>query len=97
MRTPENRLAIADPTGKSINKSLGISDERRDEIVEKVQNIIKEVDGRHSEVIVAVWNEFEQPAECAIAMYALSHEESEVVVHQLFRLPQNVSTRVDAE
>jgi len=82
----------------TISAALGISDERKHEIISKVKDIIKvedeKAEGDRANALVNVWNEFEgNPAECAFAMYALEPLEEGAQLHKLFSgaLPEAVA------
>lgn len=95
MKKPQNQLVLT--TGdnvKTISEGLGITDERRSEIQKVMTKIIDEEqnspDGNHLTSIKRVWDEFENPQECAFAMYVLTHEEENVAIHAMFKLPESV-------
>ncbi len=98
MKKAEDQLKVIPNESTSIPQWLGIPDDRFKEVIKRVQSIVKEEitkgDGNNAKVIVAIYNEFENPAECAFALYALQHEEEEVLVHETFRLPENVAEEV---
>jgi hypothetical protein len=93
MKEAKDRLVIT-PKQDTISGSLGISPERRIKMQKTIEKICKEEmekpKGNNSTVIKRVWDEFENPQECAFAMYILTHAEEEVSVHQLFKLPESV-------
>lgn len=77
------------PGALTISSALGLTDDRKKEVYDKVNNICKEemekADSTHANVIERVWNEFEGSApECAFAMYILTHEEDNAVINKLF-------------
>lgn len=98
MRDQKDQLVLT-PGKDTISDSLSILPERRAEMQKKITQICKEEmgkeDGTHDNVIKAVWDEFENPNECAYALYILNHTEEDVYIHELFKLPENVGKEVD--
>jgi hypothetical protein len=96
MKKPELVLTKGQET---ISGALGISDKRRAAIQKQIETICKEEqesdEGDHSTAIKRVWDAFEDPQECAFAMYILIHEENEVAMHSFFKLPENVGEEVE--
>lgn len=95
MKKPENQLVVN--TGddvRTISEALGITNERRTEMQKTIKRICDEEnaspEGNHVTVIKRVWDEFENPQECAFAMYILVHEETSVSIHSMFKLPESV-------
>lgn len=103
MKKPEDQISLINPGAPSIAEALGITPERRTEIQKRIDEICKadletEEEGKPAgamnaaKITVAVWNEFEEKAECAYAMLILDNEENRVGIHSLFALPESVTT-----
>lgn len=99
MKKTEDQIKPANVAGDTVPEGLGISPERLTAVTKRTQQIIKNniSDNKHkSDIICDVWNEFENPVECAFALYILTHNEEEIMVHELFRLPQEVADKEEA-
>lgn len=94
MKKPEDQINIVNESADTLAEQLGLSIDRRKEIQKTVDGFISEEmekdNGSPANVIVRVWNEFENPYECAYCLYILHHEENRVQINSLFGLPQSV-------
>jgi len=87
-----NKIILVKSNAPTIWEALGLTEDRKNAVLTKVNNIIKsELVEKPADVIMSVWNSFEEPAETAFALYILQGTENEVLIHELFRLPEPVS------
>lgn len=77
------------PGKDTVSEALGISSERLEEVKKQAIEIAKgtidveNARGDHAKAIVEIWNAFEDPAECAFALFALDYEEHTAFVEKV--------------
>lgn len=88
MKKPEDQLKLVNPEADSVSGELGITDDRRDAIVKRTDEIVKkemeDANGNKANALVNIYNEFENPVECAFALFIMSHEGEKLAVSALF-------------
>lgn len=86
MRKPEDQLVLGNRESESIFEALGITEERGKQICKEVEDICKGApdEGKNSDIIKQVWDKYENPNECALALYILRHDQEEVSVQECF-------------
>lgn len=95
MKKKEEQISVVNPKQGTISGELGLTEEQRLDVTKRTDAIVKknmeDDNATRTDGIVEVYNEFENPAECAFALYILSHEENGIAIHSLFQLPEAVA------
>jgi hypothetical protein len=93
------QVKVSNKESKDLFGAFGIPAERKEQIIKRTQEVVKNAisGGKDkADTLADVWNEFESPEETACAVFILSSAEEEVMVHELFRLPEAVGEKENA-
>lgn len=93
----KQKLVVVNQNGENIAARIGISEDRRLEIQKEVRQLCKDGEGEgkednHAEVIVNIWNTYEDEKECAYALYIVNHTTEAVEMNPLFVVPETVAS-----
>lgn len=87
-------LSVVNSSSETVHGELGISDERKDQILKTTADIISG-ENDNGEVVCKVFNAFDEPSEAVFAVFAITQLEEKLMIQEQFQMAANLEESTD--